>query len=227
MNINNKKWAVIFVAVFISCSVHAVSLTGTVIDHKGNPVADAVISLTSASQKNMASAEKNITTETIAYATMDQVDKQFVPYNLPVQAGTLVSFPNRDNIKHHVYSFSPPKKFETKLYTGANAKPIMFDKPGVVALGCNIHDWMLGYIYILDTPYFGKTDNNGKLSINNLPENNHYIVSIWHPRLRGNPEKYDQQISLKGLNTYNVSFSIPLKRERRRSKPDEFEEEEY
>lgn len=236
MNINFKQWIAVLAVLFISCPSHAASLTGTVIDHNGKPVANAVISLTSSKQistlSSIGKSDKEISDSGIASAVtttaiMDQINKQFVPYNLPVQAGTLVSFPNKDNIKHHVYSFSPAKRFELKLYAGANAEPVKFDRPGIVAMGCNIHDWMLGYIYVLDTPYFAKTDNNGTLSIRNLPEDNHYIVSVWHPRLKGNPEKYDQQISLKSIDNLNISFSIPLKRERKRTRPFDFEEEDY
>lgn len=81
---------------------------------------------------------------------------------LPVYVGTRVTFPNRDNIRHHVYSFSSAKKFELPLYIGTPAAPVVFDKPGVVALGCNIHDWMLAYIYVLTTPHFAKTAADGK-----------------------------------------------------------------
>src|SRR2546426_10837237 len=75
---------------------------------------------------------------------------------------TLFRSPNRDNIRHHVYLFSSPKKFELPLYIGTPAAPVLFDKPGVVALGSNIHDWMLAYIYAVTTPYFAKTAADGK-----------------------------------------------------------------
>ena len=86
---------------------------------------------------------------------VDQIDKEFVPYVKPVRVGSYVQFPNKDNIRHHVYSFSPPKKFELPLYSGTPTEPLLFDKVGVVKLGCNIHDWMLGYVYVAETPYFG------------------------------------------------------------------------
>ena len=88
---------------------------------------------------------------------MDQRGSQFVPHVLPVQAGTSVTFPNSDQIRHQVYSFSASKRFELPLYAGTSASPIRFDQPGIVVLGCNIHDWMIGYVVVLDTPYFGKT----------------------------------------------------------------------
>ncbi len=92
---------------------------------------------------------------------VDQVDKQFVPYVKVVFVGAKVGFPNSDRIRHQVYSFSPAKKFELPLYGGTDAPPVVFDKPGVVVLGCNIHDWMIGYIYVSETPFFAKTGPGG------------------------------------------------------------------
>ncbi len=77
---------------------------------------------------------------------MDQQGHQFVPHLLVVQAGTEVTFPNSDNVSHHVYSFSPTKPFELPLYKGDVYPPVTFEKAGIVVVGCNIHDSMLGYI---------------------------------------------------------------------------------
>ena len=100
---------------------------------------------------------------------VDQVDKQFVPKVQAVLVGTPVTFPNNDNVRHQVYSFSPAKRFELPLYAGVPAQPIVFDKPGVVVLGCNIHDWMVGYIYVSESPYFAKTGKDGKAVLADLP----------------------------------------------------------
>ena len=110
---------------------------------------------------------------------MDQINKEFVPFVAPVQAGTSVTFPNKDNIRHHVYSFSPAKAFDLKLYSGVAARPVLFEKPGPVALGCNIHDWMVAYIYVVDSPWFTKTDKAGAASLD-LP-GGEYDVKVWHP----------------------------------------------
>ena len=98
---------------------------------------------------------------------------------LAVHTGTAVSFPNSDNIRHHVYSFSPAKRFELRLYQ-ARRRPVVFDKPGVVVLGCNIHDWMLGYVYITDDPFFAVSDDAGRLALDLPP--GRYTASLWHPR---------------------------------------------
>lgn len=206
--------------VMLSMNGHAAGLVGNVSDDEGHPVADAVISLIPLIRDHL---PPRVTSRT---AKMDQWQKQYVPYDLPVQVGTQVSFPNKDNIKHHVYSFSRAKRFELKLYSDFNADPVLFDKPGVVVLGCNIHDWMLGYIYVLETPYFAKTDETGKAVIKDLPDDD-YVVSVWHPRLSGKTNKHDQQLSLQGQTAASVNFTVKLKRERHRRRPPDFEVEVY
>ncbi len=117
-------------------------------------------------------------------ARIEQVDREFVPYLSIVQVGTPVQFPNRDRLKHHVYSFSPAKTFEIKLYVGQPAKPVVFDKPGEVVLGCNIHDWMVAHVLVVDTPWFGKTDASGRVRLDGVPAGR-YRVRVWHPRQQG------------------------------------------
>ncbi|HAW22137.1 MAG TPA: hypothetical protein DCX38_02040, partial [Pseudomonas sp.] len=116
-----------------------------------------------------------------AAAVMDQIDKQFVPAVLAVATGTAVSFPNRDDIRHQVYSFSPAKRFELRLYEGTPSAPVTFDQPGLVILGCNIHDWMLGYVYITDDPWFGVSDAEGRIQLD-APAGQ-YPAPLWHPAL--------------------------------------------
>jgi len=141
----------------------------------GGPVGDAVVSLHGATPS---------TTRT-ATPRMDQQHSAFVPGVLPVQAGAVVAFPNRDNIQHHVYSFSQPRQFEIPLYSGNKAAPIRFEKPGVVVVGCNIHDWMIGHIVVLDTPHFGKTTADGHLTLDVPP--GRYTLRVWHVRGAGAP----------------------------------------
>jgi plastocyanin len=115
-------------------------------------------------------------------AEIEQRGRKFLPLVSVVQAGTEVSFPNNDTVRHHVYSFSPAKNFELKLYSGVPAAPVSFDKPGTVVLGCNIHDQMVAYIQIVDTPWLGKTDADGKVRLDNLPAGR-YRLHAWHYRL--------------------------------------------
>ena len=119
-------------------------------------------------------------------ATIEQRDRELIPYVTIVQTGASIDFPNRDPFKHHLYSFSPAKRFEIKLYAGKPAQPVVFDKSGEVALGCNIHDWMEAYVLVADSPYFAKTDSNGRAVITNIPPG-HYRLRLWHPRQNSEP----------------------------------------
>jgi plastocyanin len=166
----------------------------------GQPVEDAVIFLRPLSdQKHGGRAP--------APASIEQQDREFVPYVSVVQAGAAVRFPNRDPIRHHVYSFSQPRKFEIKLYAGDAPDPIVFDKPGVVTLGCNVHDWMLGYVFVVDTPWFGKTDAAGLTRINAV-DDGEYEARIWHPRQRG--EVAPQPLKVAGAMPEAVRFVIEV-----------------
>ncbi len=111
-------------------------------------------------------------------AIIDQVNRQFTPLVSVVQVGTAVSFPNKDNIRHQVYSFSPAKTFELKLYSGVPSQPVTFDKPGLVVMGCNIHDRMLAYVQVVDTPWFAKTGADGAARIEGLPAGD-YQLHVW------------------------------------------------
>jgi plastocyanin len=139
-----------------------------------------------------------------AAADMGQRNKTFVPQVLAVQTGTAVSFPNFDTVRHHVYSFSQIKPFEIKLYAGTPAAPIVFDKPGTATLGCNIHDRMLGYIHVVDTPYFGVTDANGELTLD-LPPGEHRL-RVWIPAFSESSPGEEQNVKMG-----NGSVVIQLK----------------
>jgi len=126
-------------------------------------------------------------------ASIKQQDREFWPYLTVVQTGTAIEFPNHDPLKHHVYSFSPPKVFEIKLYAGKPAQPVLFDKPGIVALGCNIHDWMEAYVLVVNTPYFAKTTSGGHAGINGVPAGR-YQLHLWHPRQKTAPQDAELEI---------------------------------
>ncbi|MFT7414414.1 MAG: plastocyanin [Methylophagaceae bacterium] len=129
---------------------------------------------------------------------MDQVNKRFLPDLLLIQQGQSVVFPNSDNIRHHVYSFSKAKTFELKLYAGKPKNPIEFETNGVVIVGCNIHDSMVGSIYVAhDTAMV--TDENGKVTLDfdSMVDK----ISIWHPLQKNNHE----QRRIVDLNDYQLS----------------------
>lgn len=119
-------------------------------------------------------------------AVMEQKNRAFIPHVLPVQTGTAVRFPNLDDVQHHVYSFSPAKPFQLPLYKGSPPGPVVFDKAGVVTLGCNIHDQMSAYIVVVDTPYFEKTAANGRAALRDL-EPGRYAVHVWSADIRREP----------------------------------------
>ena len=121
-------------------------------------------------------------------AVIDQVNKEFVPRVTVIQTGTAVSFPNKDNIRHQVYSFSPAKTFQIKLYHGTPSQPVVFDQAGAVTLGCNIHDKMTAYVLVVDTPYFAKTDARGQARLEGLPPGE-YVLRAWQPEAKpGQPQ---------------------------------------
>ncbi len=157
-------------------AAHAATLQVQVKDASGKPLQDTVVYAIAGASHDMRPPKSPVAVE--------QVDREFVPYVTVLQTGTTVTFPNRDPILHHVYSFSPAKPFEIKLYTGKSPVEVVFDKPGVVALGCNIHDWMIGYIAVVPTPWFAKTDAAGTAIIRDLPPGG-YDIQAWHPHQRG------------------------------------------
>jgi len=113
-------------------------------------------------------------------AEIVQRDREFEPFVTVVSTGSRVFFPNRDKVRHHVYSFSAAKSFEIQLYSGLPAEPVTFDKAGVVVIGCNIHDWMMAYIAVVESPWFTKSAADGRGELMNLPAGR-YRVNVWHP----------------------------------------------
>ena len=166
----------------IGSTCAAGELTTTVIDRLGHGVSDVVVTValaeTRASRQNPATAVSARAVPTAA--VMDQQDLAFSPAVLVVGVGTLVEFPNNDTVSHQVYSFSEAKKFQLPLYKGARHPPMIFERAGVVVLGCNIHDEMVGYIYVTDAAFFGKTDAGGVLRLQNLPVGD-YRITVWSP----------------------------------------------
>jgi plastocyanin len=182
-------------------------------DPAGSPVADAVAYVHALD----ASVQVNPPAEPVA---ITQSDQEFHPYVTAIVVGTRVVFPNKDNVQHHVYSVSPAKKFEIPLYIGDSTETIVFDRPGPVTLGCNIHDWMVAYILVLDTPYFATTGKDGTAEISNLPPGR-YRLEVWHPRLAGKVGR-DLAVAEAGDTTQVVSVTLRPDRRIRRA-PDSAE----
>ncbi|MCC5868892.1 MAG: methylamine utilization protein [Gammaproteobacteria bacterium] len=149
----------------------AASLVVQTRDAQDRPMSDAVVYL-------VAEQPGPVVTPA-AEGMIDQIDRDFTPPVSAVQVGATVHFPNSDNIRHHVYSFSTPKIFEIRLYSGTAAEPIVFDAPGLVVLGCNIHDHMIAWLYINPSEHFGLSDAQGQITLSGLPEGE-YRVYAWH-----------------------------------------------
>ena len=178
----------------------------TVTTNAGSPVADAVVVAVPSDAVSAAAAARPRAEQ------LEQIDKEFVPKVKPVFVGSTVAFPNKDTVRHHVYSFSPAKRFELPLYAGVPSQPVLFDKPGVVVLGCNIHDWMIGYIYVAESPYFAKTGADGKARIADLPARA-YTVRVWHALQEGSEEETRKPVSVTAGQRVDAAWSIALKPE--------------
>jgi plastocyanin len=165
--------ALLIAALLLAPAAHAVPWTVQVRTAGGQPVADAVIAVEVGGLPMVAASQ--------AAAQMGQRQREFQPHVLVIQTGTAVSFPNFDTVRHHVYSFSPTKTFDIKLYAGTPAQPVVFDKPGVATLGCNIHDRMSAHVVVVDTPLFAKSDAQGRVRIDVPP--GHHRLLFWHPKL--------------------------------------------
>ena len=180
----------------------AATITVQVQDAAGKPVTDAVVYLESAQASRALGAAKPTNAVEIA-----QIAKQFNPRVSVVPVGTMVNFPNKDAVRHHVYSFSPAKNFELKLYSGTPASPVQFDKAGVAVLGCNIHDNMVAWVVVVDTPYFGHSAKAGTIVLNNVPAGS-YRLRVWHPGLAVGASALEQALVVESAEA-NVTVRQP------------------
>lgn len=173
-----RAWIALFAALAIAVPAWAGDLSLTVKTAAGKPIADAVV---------MVRPQSGTPRGPIRFSwpyRMAQQQMQFNPFVLVVPVGAEVSFPNLDVVRHHVYSFSAAKPFELKLYGKDEARVVKFDKAGVVAVGCNIHDSMVAFIRVVDTPYAIKSAASGEALIRGLPAGP-ATVTVWHPYLKG------------------------------------------
>lgn len=171
----------------------------TVLDREGAPVPDVAVYWQSPDIQS-GSAPNGMTT------VMDQRNTRFIPHLLVVQTGTSVEFPNSDVIAHHVYSFSHPNNFKLPIYKGEVYPPITFTESGIVVLGCNIHDNMLGYILVVDTPVFAKTNASGT-AILKVEKAESSKIALWSPRIRDDTNKLSVAINAAD-NPGSITFRL-------------------
>ncbi|MBV8636230.1 MAG: methylamine utilization protein [Burkholderiaceae bacterium] len=199
-----KYLSAITAAGLASCA-WAGSINVTAHSKAGDPMADAVIY---AMPLDTALPPLKFDTSSVA-----QEHLQFTPYVTVLRTGSEARFPNLDNIDHHVKSFSPAREFEIKP-ADKGAPPIKFDKPGVVVVYCLIHEWMRAYVYVVETPYFGKSEAAGTVALDNLPPGN-YELRAWHPDMGTIKPPLQQTVKIGADGVQQVKFDfdfIPKKR---------------
>lgn len=156
--------------------VQAAVVSISVIDQEQQLLEDAVVELVPQAGDE---SRTNVTTDSSSVYEVAQRNRTFVPFVSAVRVGSEVDFPNFDQTRHHVYSFSEAKTFELKLYVGRPDATIIFDKVGVVAIGCNIHDYMKAYVYIAASDLVAVTEAEEAVQFD-LP-NGLYQLRLWHP----------------------------------------------
>lgn len=205
------RLAVLFLAACALASfAEGAGLSVKVRDNKGQPVADAVVSLTPLAPAANAGADTGaIPALPRAPVEIVQRDQEYIPYVTVIRVGTQVEFPNADDIQHHIYSVSKAKRFEKPLYAPGSREAVLFDQPGIVTLGCNIHDWMVAYVVVLATEHFAKTDADGVAVVSAAPGT--YRLELWHPRLTKSVQEEFTVTATPGAR----DFTLTLKPDRR------------
>ena len=185
-----------------AAATSAATISAAVTDAAGNALPDVAIYAEPAGGASLHKAPLGV--------QIEQRHRKFLPLVTVVQSGSAISFPNNDTVRHHAFSFSPAKPFELKLYSGVPRQPILFDKPGTVVVGCNIHDQMVAYIQVVETPYFGKTDASGKLTLKGVPPGK-YTLKAWHYQSLQGAEIPEQAITLIKDADLKTGFKLNLK----------------
>jgi plastocyanin len=192
----------------------AATVTATVTDDMGRLLPDAVVMISAEPGTPVPKLEGS----RIASAIIDQKDETFVPFVVVIRTGGSVTFRNSDQIRHHVYSFSPIRQFEMVQAPGEVSPPVRFDRPGSAAIGCNIHDHMTAYIHVTDAPWAAVTGADGKAVISGVPAG-HFVATVWHPRLRPKIEPPSVPLALADENS-SIAVTIPVLPPRRSRAPE-------
>ena len=171
---NSKYLLTLVAALTWPLTASPAQVTVQVVSANDKPLANAAVYLDS--------AEARAAVQPLKRVEITQEQRRFVPTLTVIPLGSRVHFPNLDNVRHHVYSFSPAKPFELRLYAGTPADPVVFDKPGIAVLGCNIHDAMVAWVVVVETPYYGRTDADGRLTLPQVPAGT-YRLRAWHADL--------------------------------------------
>jgi len=197
----NRLISILSLWLFAMAGASAATVSVTVTDSHGKPAANAVVSLepTDGAQISAHTPEKSI---------IAQRGETFLPLVVIVRRGGNVMFTNNDTTMHQVYSFSPIKQFEFEIDQGQISKPVAFDKPGVAAIGCNIHDQMIAYVYVADAPFAAIADANGRAEFHDVPVGA-YLAKLWHPQLPPGHAWPAMTVAVTGDSSH-FGFSVPL-----------------
>ena len=198
---NRTLISIFGMCLFAAAAASAATVSVVVTDAKGKPVADAVVGLAPSGNTEIAS-------HTPTKSIIAQRDEMFVPLVVIVRRGGEVVFTNNDTTMHQVYSFSPIKQFEFEIDKGQVSKPVVFDKSGVAAIGCNIHDRMIAYVYVADAPYAAITDAKGRAELHDVPAGG-YRASLWHPGLPPGRPWPSMTVTVTG-DSNHFGFSVSL-----------------
>jgi plastocyanin len=195
-----------YLVIFIfSGNLTAGELLVTIEDKKQRSVHDTVVELVGIDTK----------AGTVIDVEITQLDKEFSPELSVIPRGSSVLFTNNDPFQHHVYSVSKGNQFDLPLYKDIPAKQINFDTPGIVKLGCNIHDWMLAFSYVSQSQYISITDSTGKVKFTDLPEGE-YQLHIWNPRLKKNKKVITQPLSIEQEQPLEHKVTVSLRKKIRK-----------
>ncbi len=187
-------------AALLPCAVAAATVDVQATGSDGKALAETVVFLESAAARAAVRPAQGVEVEQLGRRVNARVTV--------VPTGTSVHFPNRDKVRHHVYSFSPAKTFELKLYAGTPANPVLFDKTGIAVLGCNIHDTMVAWVVVVDTPHYGQTDALGRLRLGQVPPGS-YRLRSWHAGLPPGAQPLDEALVVPAAGV-SASVTLPL-----------------
>jgi plastocyanin len=193
--------SLLFLGLFLASEAHAGALVVQLKTPGGAPVRNAVVMLYPAGRPVPPPSPQHV-------YQIAQRNIQFSPFVLLVPPGADVAFPNFDTVRHHVYSFSPAKKFELKLFAREQNRTVHFDKPGTVPIGCNIHDQMTAFVKVVDTGLAAQSDASGRVTFANVPAGP-VVARIWHPYLRAPANQIELRwAATDGRQLQNVSLSL-------------------
>ena len=204
-----RAWLTLLLVAVAPGATRAAQLELKLTEARGAGVADAVVSLRPADGRPIP------TLTPLTGVEVQQLNRELVPYVTAVTAGTTINLPNNDTVEHHAYSLSPALKFDLPLYKPKMNRALEFKTPGVVTIGCNIHDWMIAYVVVLDTPWFAKSAESGTVTISNVPPGR-YTATIWHPRLA---KEVTQEFTVADTPAAAPTVVLTLRPDRRIRRP--------